>query len=396
MQGQKKYSVKVMILCVNVFLYQVSVAQEKQFQFDFYGRIIEVKVAESLLKMTLPKSNIEEKHVNLELKKYEKKQIDAVFQQLEKKSKEMNLDGLGHLQLLKKFTSHVFSSHSFQVKKLMVWLGLRHSGYDCILASSNQFFNLYIRTDYPQDGGFFIQHQGIEYTSATLENTNETMLDILKPNYCVDSPHHAVNFDPYNTPILGKVIKNRKRKFEFRNKEFTLNTTYNASLTQYLDELPSFTVGTYLYTFEPSEEATKSLDDSIKSWIQTLGYYEQIDFLLSLVQNAFAYKADTDYRKSEKRNFIEQSLADDYTDCEDKAALFCYLVNRYLQAETILLYSKEKTHVCCAIQMPKTATGFNFKRHGNPYMICEPAYIGYKPGETELTANQILKLEVFE
>jgi hypothetical protein len=137
------------------------------------------------------------------------------------------------------------------------------------------------------------------------------------------------------------------------------------------------------------------MNDSLVVWLKGKTYAEKLSFLLTLVQGAFPYKADRDYRSHEKRNCVEQTLADEFVDCEDKAALFCYLVNKYLYAETVLLYCKKATHVCCAIELPEKSPGYTFKYFGKPYLVCEPAFAGLKPGETSLSKDEILHLEIF-
>lgn len=370
-------------------------AEKALMQFPFYGRTVTVNVEEGLKTYSFPEEKFDYILVSKNLNEINKLKLNETIAELQKQSKEFSLDNIGYFQLLKIFSGACFPTQTANFRKAIVWYGLRQAGIDAILGGNEQYFNLFVRMENSPDGGFAVTHQGKKYTSASIDKIPYSALEIYRLQLMQDSATEPLQLDMYNTPQLGNTIKSKTRTFTYGNQSFTLNTKYNEDVVNYMNDLPSFKIGSYLYTLEPSEEAQKSMDDSLKTWLAGKTYNEKLTFILAMVQNAFPYKADADYRKREKRNFVEQTMADDYIDCEDKAALFCYLVNKYLSAETVLLYSKSATHVCCAIELPENAPGYTFKYFGKPYMVCEPAFEGLKPGETELSKDEIMHLEVF-
>lgn len=363
--------------------------------FNFYGNTVWVHYDEALKNFSFSESGITRQYLDQKLAELDKTGLKATIDELYTKGKEFSLDGLGFLQLLKKFTQYVFPEKNFAFKKTVVWYGLRYKKYDAILLGNEAYFNLFIQTDYEADTGFRIVNEGKQYISATNEKLISRRIHIYTPALFNDSAKTTIDFDPFNTPKLGSATTSKSRSFEYKNQHFIFNGRYNKNLVDYLNELPGFKIGSYMYVFQPSKEAEQSIDDSMSVWLKGKSYKDKLDFMLNFVQNAFPYKADGDYRTREKRNFIEQTLADEFVDCEDKAAMFCYLAQKYLFVETVLLYSKEKVHVCSAIEMPENSPGYTFKRLGKPYLVCEPAFQGYKAGETNLTATEILHLQIF-
>lgn len=370
-------------------------AATENMQFAFYGRLVTVRVNQELRSFSFPAGEFSYVTVARALNRMHELEAAASMADLKKQAKEFSLDNIGLFQLIKVFTVRCFPNQTMEFRKSLAWYGLRDAGIDAVLAGNEQYLNLFVRMENSPDGGFSLNHNGQKYTSATADKITFSKLEVWRLQLLQDSAREALQLDMYNMPVLGGRIVEKQRVFEVGDKTYTLNTRYNQDVVEYLNDLPSFRIGSYLYTLQPTEEAQVSMDDSLTVWLMGKTYDEKLAFLLALVQNAFPYKADLDYRRREKRNFVEQSLADDFLDCEDKAALFCYLANKYLSAETVLLYSRSQTHVACAIELPEKAPGFTFKYMNKPYLICEPAFSGLKPGETELTPDEIRLLEIF-
>lgn len=370
-------------------------AATEMMQFGFYGRVVNVSVNTGLKTLDFPSGSYSYITVARALNRMHELDAAASFAELRKQAREFSLDNVGLFQLFKVFSMRCFPNQSMEFRKALAWYGLRDAGIDAILAGNEAYLNLFVRMDNSPDGGFSLTHNGVKYTSATADKIAYSKLEVWRLQLLQDSAREPLQLDMYNMPHLGGRVVEKQRVFEVGDKTYTLNTRYNEDVVEYLNDLPSFRIGSYLYTLQPTETAQTSMDDSLQVWLSGKTYEQKLGFLLALVQEAFPYKADLDYRRREKRNFVEQSLADDFLDCEDKAALFCYLVNKYLSAETVLLYSRSQTHVACAIELPEKAPGFTFKYMGKPYLICEPAYSGLKPGETELTPDEIRMLEIF-
>ncbi|MBL7812669.1 MAG: hypothetical protein JNL57_10640 [Bacteroidetes bacterium] len=364
-------------------------------QFTFYGVQVEVQAEKKLKSVVFPDKAISYISVARSLNTMHELKLDETIAQLKIAAKQMALDNVGFMQLMKLYSQRCFPAQTINFRKALVWYGLRQNGTDALVAGSTDYFNVFVVMENSPDGGFSLSHQGKKYVSISNDKYTYSLLEVYKLQLLQDSARAPLQLDVFTTPRLGMDIRYQQRKFEYNDHVFTLNTRYNQHLVNYLNDLPSFRIGSYLYTYQPSDDAQYSLDDSLKYWLRGKTYNDQLTFLLALVQSAFPYKADSDYRAREKRNFVEQTLADKFVDCEDKAALFCYLATKYLSADCVLLYSRSQTHVCCAIELPDKAPGYTFRYLGKPYLVCEPAFEGLKPGETELTQDEILRLEVY-
>jgi hypothetical protein len=96
---------------------------------------------------------------------------------------------------------------------------------------------------------------------------------------------------------------------------------------------------------------------------------------------AFLYQNDENNFGKEKRLSPEQTLFSKYSDCDDRAALFFYLVKEIYNLPMIaLLYP---THISMAVQFDK-AQGQSIIYKGQKYSVCEPT-----PQEQDLRIGQI-------
>ena len=76
--------------------------------------------------------------------------------------------------------------------------------------------------------------------------------------------------------------------------------------------------------------------------------------------------------------FPEETLFYPYSDCEDRAILFAYLVRKLTPLEVVgLLYSD---HVATAVKFSSYVAGDSRMYQGQRYVVSDPTYIGADVG----------------
>ena len=94
-----------------------------------------------------------------------------------------------------------------------------------------------------------------------------------------------------------------------------------------------------------------------------------VDYLMRFTRYAFLYESDDENFGKEKRLSPEETLFSKYSDCDDRAALFFFLVKEVYNLPMItLLYP---THVTMAVQFDKSV-GNTIPYNGREYTVCEP------------------------
>ncbi|MDR2810243.1 MAG: hypothetical protein LBB84_06770 [Tannerellaceae bacterium] len=168
-------------------------------------------------------------------------------------------------------------------------------------------------------------------------------------------------------PKLAGNVRTTKRTY--KDKAYSFQCDNN--LANYFNTFPQTELAIYAAT-PLSTVAAESLKAGLAQEMQHKSLTEKLKFLLAFVQYGFAYKTDEEQFGREKFFFPEETLALPYSDCEDRAALFCRMVRMFCGLDTLLI--EYPTHVATAVKLdePGDAIVYNNER----YIVCDPTYIG--------------------
>ena len=100
---------------------------------------------------------------------------------------------------------------------------------------------------------------------------------------------------------------------------------------------------------------------------------EATGIILNFVQTAFEYKTDEEQFGYERPLFVDELFYYNYSDCEDRAILFSYLVRKVLNLDVVLLYYPN--HLATAVKLPSYNKGDYVSLNGQRYTVCDPTYI---------------------
>jgi hypothetical protein len=130
-----------------------------------------------------------------------------------------------------------------------------------------------------------------------------------------------------------------------------------------------------------SKETYASLIPLLKKNVKGMNVKNGVDYLMRFTRYAFLFESDSENFGKEKRLSPEQTLMYDYSDCEDRAALFFYLVKEIYDLPMIVLsYPK---HITIAVKFDKPV-GRPIYYNGIPYSICDPT-----PQKEDLHLGQV-------
>ena len=107
---------------------------------------------------------------------------------------------------------------------------------------------------------------------------------------------------------------------------------------------------------------------------------EAANIILNFVQTAFEYKTDGEVWGRERPFFPEETLYYPYSDCEDRAILFCNLVWEIMRLD--VAFVSYPGHLAAAVHFNEDIPGDYFIVDGKRYLICDPTYINAPIGWT--------------
>ena len=181
--------------------------------------------------------------------------------------------------------------------------------------------------------------------------------------------------------ILSIGVCDRLRELKIAHLNSTINLPFNSKNIAFLDDVPQTVFPIYFVSAMP-QESQNELNEQFGNLLSKYSKLEAVDILLNFVQTAFDYKKDDEQFGREKYFYPEEVVAYPYSDCEDRSALFGWLVRRYLKMPIIGL--QYPGHVATAVCLGDDvtiagATYFNYG--GKKYYVCDPTYINAGIGE---------------
>ena len=124
----------------------------------------------------------------------------------------------------------------------------------------------------------------------------------------------------------------------------------------------------------------KRILSSLAPLVQGRNEADAANILINFVQTAFQYQTDGQQFGYEKPFFVEELFYYPYSDCEDRAMLFSYLVRKLLGLDVVLLDYPE--HIATAVRFNGNVSGDYLMVNGRKYTVCDPTYIGASIGMT--------------
>lgn len=335
----------------------------KKIEFDFYGTSVTLQTDQNLCK-TFSAEFQEEDIANYWLSMSNANYDDLLDLLFGLKTK-MGLNDWGYYMLLYKFASSCVADENS--RQLFTWFFLTKSGYIANIGYGEGQVTLLLPTlqeiyFYP-----YITKDNIRYyLTRKVEHVKTYEGQFPGSNRYLDLRFEtALNFPETYA---------KKKEIEFRG--HTLSFAYNSMVTQFYNDYPSTTLDIY-FNAPVSGTLKESLAETLRPLLENLQPEEQVGTLLSLLHESFPYQTDEEQFGREKYFFAEEILAYPYSDCEDRAVFFSYLVKTLVGVPDIGL--SYPGHVATAVQL-ESSEGDYLTYNSQRYWICDPTYIGASVG----------------
>lgn len=285
----------------------------------------------------------------------------------------MNLNDWGYYLLVKKTAEKISSSQNYS--RLLSWFLLTKSGYRTRVSYAENTICLM----FPSSNNIY----GLRYF----------MIDNIK-FYAPDFPYNQIytyekdfagsskvfDLNIYNALNIGDRFDQRNFQFSYKGKDYNFPVKYNMNSVEFYKDFPLCEIRIE-FDAAITPLAKESLLNALKPQLNGLSAGESVDFLLNFVQNGFAYKTDQEqFNGAEKFFFPEENFYYPYSDCDDRAVLFAYLVRELLSLKVVgVTYPG---HIATAVRFPNEEAGDYVMYKGEKYMIADPTYINAPFGMT--------------
>jgi len=292
----------------------------------------------------------------------------------------MKLNDWGYAKLLFDYAQVV--NRSSQAESYMfTWFMLIKSGYIARVGYMKDKIALLIATDNKMYGLPYFFQKGYEqrFYSVSLDPEIKPLsgsLHIYKEDYPGADKLFSLKIS--DVPQIKNSIVSKEIKFSIKGVDYTLPVKYDKSAIDFYEYYPQTDFPVY-FAAPMSAEASKSLIDGLNVFIKDKDELDAVNFLLHFVQYATEYKVDEEQFDREKPFFPEESLHYKYSDCEDRAVLFAYLVKNLAGLEVIGVDYPD--HMATAVHFTENVNGTSYEHNNKKFIICDPTYLSAGVGK---------------
>lgn len=339
-------------------------------RIGFYGRDMVFNVPQGL---RVSSDGTKEKHVSKYYKALHQSDDDHILQrQLDDAVSQMGLNEWGYFVLLRAITERLYTNINDRV--LFSFYMLHSRGFKARIgrgSKSNQLLLLlaldnskevYSKTFFRINGAKYYIVYGSGQLGESIYSYDEK---------ADQSGLKEIGLDFSKT--LNIAACDKSRKLHLNKVDLDIELPYSTSHLRYYDEIPT-TVFPIYFNAPVSKETEAVLAQTFGTLSKQYNKVQLVDIMLNFVQTAFAYKIDELQFGREKYFFPEETIGLPFSDCEDRSALFAWMVKRFVGYDVIgVLYAD---HLATAVCFGDEAqlNGRSITYNGKQYMVCDPTY----------------------
>ena len=367
---------RVITICFFAFLGSISAkadgyAETDGIRFSFLGKEYSIKTREIPEGFTKNQNNANNFSTTIKL-------LDTywseIIPELSIIRNKLNLSDWHYYQLIRKVSQQILSKErDYWGYTYCKWFFLARSGFRPLLCTIDNKLLLYIQS---YSSIYNIPIKIIDEKQYVCLNYHDYNHDIpIEKNTPQPIQSSLVeNGDEFNY-MISTMPELPEEKYVNKTIEFTYKGETAKHDIKVFPEIKDYFINypviDYRFQFNiPFSKLTySSLIPSLQLKLKDKTKEEGVEYIMFLVRNALGFEADSLMYGREKRFSPEETLASDWSDCEDHAGLFFSMVREVYNLPMIVLSYPD--HINVAVNLEKSK-GKTIMHNGKIYTVCEP------------------------
>ncbi len=303
---------------------------------------------------------------------------EDLLKQLDAQKKSLQLNDWAYAALIHKLAMGINGSRRNE-SALLSWFLLAKSGYRARIAYDASFIYLLVPSQQEMFEVVYFTFADKRYYAVEFDGQKQKPGQVF--TYDGEYPDTTKDFDMRVTPVVASNDKDERRhlSFEFEGKKYNIDVTYDRGRVKFFSTYPQLNLNLYFGSGVYKVTATP-LQEQLAVYMQGMSEPQAVNFLLRFVQTSLKYETDEQQFGEENYLFPEETLFYPYSDCEDRAILFAWLVQSLLGLQVIGLDYPD--HVATAIHFNESVAGDSVNYKGQRFVIADPTYINANAGMT--------------
>jgi hypothetical protein len=341
-------------------------------RFDFLGDTLQI-VADPSLAVPFNES-LSPAAIRTFYREINRSEYLSLVSFLQTTREERKLDDWLFYQLVRKTAQQLAPKEkNYYRYTLYKWFLMVKSGYDASLSIYNDQLLFYI---YSQDEVFEIPlyvKNDRQYVCLNIHDyaiaSQQQVRRIEEVNIKDIEAGRSFSYKVTRLPEFNEGMYAEKEiRFPYRDSVYHFTVKLNQQVQTIFKNYPIVDYGSY-FNIPMSRQTYSSLLPLLKSRLSGLKVKQGVDYLMHFTRNAFLYEDDSRHFGKEKRMAPEETLLSAKSDCDDRAALFFFLVKEIYNLPMLALVYPN--HITIAVQFEKPF-GNTIEYAGKKYSVCEP------------------------
>ncbi len=348
----------------------------KLLSINFYGKQLRFYYDASMrqnLSSNINKDAVSDYWSALSRAKYEN-----LLEQIKEQKKILQLNDWAFASLVNKVAVKINNNRRNE-SALLSWFILAKTGYKARIAYNNSAVYLLVPSEHELFEVSYFTFSGKRYYAIDFDGNKQKLGRVF--TYDGEYPNASKAFDMRVTSVVASSDQSERRhlSFKFEGKQYNINVTYDQGRVKFFSTYPQLSLNLYFSSGVYKTTATP-LQKQLASHMQGMSEQQAVNFLLRFVQTSLKYETDDQQFGEENYLFPEETLFYPYSDCEDRAVLFAWLVRSLLNLEVVGI--DYPGHVATAVAFSEDVSGDSVTYQGKRYVISDPTYINANSGMT--------------
>ena len=303
---------------------------------------------------------------------------DDLLKQLHAQKKSLQLNDWAYAALIHKLAM-VINNNRRNESALLSWFLLAKSGYRARIAYDANSIYLLVPAQQEMFEVVYFTFGNTRYYAVEFDGQKQKPGQVF--TYDGEYPDTTKDFDMRVTPVVASNDKDERRhlSFDFEGKKYNIDVTYDRGRVKFFSTYPQLNLDLYFASGVYKVTATP-LQKQLAAHMRGMSEQQAVNFLLRFVQTSLKYETDEQQFGEENYLFPEETLFYPYSDCEDRAILFAWLVRSLLNLQVIGL--DYPGHVATAVHFNEPVAGDGIEYQGERFVVADPTYINANAGMT--------------
>lgn len=307
-----------------------------------------------------------------------KADYDDLLKQINAQRKPLQLNDWGYALLTNAIAQKIHPG-SKNDQSIFTWYMMTKAGYQARIAYDRNYVYLLMPSQQKLFASPYFTFDDTRYYALSFDGIKQKPGKIFTYNGQYPGANKQLDMSLSHAFNTGRAQQERFLKFTFKGKTHRINVGYDKETISYLKTYPQMDILLY-FNSNFNQTTSNPLLKQLKPLVEGKSEEEAVNLILRFVQTAFKYKTDEQQFGIENYLFPEETLHYPYSDCEDRAVFFAWIVHNLLGLEVVGL--DLPGHISAAVHFNDNVKGDSVSLSGKRFVVTDPTYINANAGMT--------------